>query len=87
MKQKVTYVVDGGMGGFKCSSDFDPEENPEIVAEDCAQNYHAQHDGRESQWPVDITLLREDGSEICTCEVDIESQPVFSARKKEIEKV
>jgi hypothetical protein len=86
MSKTVSYIVDDGIGGFKCKSAFDPEDDPEMVAEDCAQNYHAQHDGWESQWPVDITLLREDGSEICTCEVDREEQPVFSAKRKDNKK-
>ena len=83
MKNQVTYIVDGGIGGFKCTTTWDPEDDPEMVAEDCAEDYHAQHDGWEAHWPVDITLLRDDGSVIATCEVDRESVPSFSATKKE----
>jgi hypothetical protein len=81
MKTHVKYRVP--CGEFWCNTSFDPEECPEYAAEDCAANFHLQHDGWESPWPLDITLLRDDGSEIATCEVDRESVPSFSATKKE----
>ena len=54
-------------------------------ARECAENYHHQHDGWEASWPVDIALYI-DGVLIGVFEVEREAEPVFIARKKEVDK-
>ena len=57
------------------------EEDMEWLAEDCAKNYHNQHDGWESSWPITITIYRLDETKLGSFEVDRDVEPVFSARK------
>lgn len=55
------------------------------VAVDAAEDYHSNHDGWESSWPLDITLYEtKDGPAIATFEVERETVPEFHA--KQIEK-
>jgi hypothetical protein len=52
------------------------------LAVDVAEDYHSNHDGWESRWPLDIDLYEtEDGPIVARYEVERESVPSFSARE------
>lgn len=81
---KYQYVVNNGdlEDGFEIDSIWDMKERLfEYVAQDAAEDYHNNHDGWESSWPVDITLFH-DGKEIGKFSVDMETVPAFYATKK-----
>jgi len=56
-------------------------DDADYVAQDCAENYHNQHDGWESSWPVEMTIWREDGTLLGRFSVELEHEPSFSARE------
>lgn len=58
------------------------EDDAEYLAQDAAEDYHSNHDGWESHWPIDFTLFREDGTKIGEYTVDRDVEPVFFARIK-----
>jgi len=50
------------------------------LAEMCAGDYHSNHDGWESSWPLGFMLYAsEEGPMLFYCEVEIETQPHFYA--------
>jgi hypothetical protein len=52
------------------------------VVEDCAEDYHHNHDGYESRWPLKFTLYAtEDGPALGVFDVEREYEPTFSARE------
>jgi len=56
---------------------FRPMEQRDIAAK-CADDYHSNHDGWESSWPLTFTLHEtEEGPEIARLEVDREAIPHF----------
>jgi hypothetical protein len=61
-----TYFVPGAE-----SRDF------EIMAEHCAEDYHNNHDGWESSWPLEFRIW-EDGVLVARISVERESRPHFS---------
>ncbi|CAH3957884.1 hypothetical protein AAHD50_00895 [Enterobacter hormaechei] len=54
----------------------------ESLAQDAALDYFDNHDGWESDWPLDIELFI-DGESIGVFAVEMEHVPRFSARKKQ----
>ena len=67
---KTSYNIDGSFGSA-------------CIAEQCAEDFHSEHDGWEAVWPLDITLYEsEDGPAIATFEIERECEPVFYARRK-----
>ena len=52
---------------------------PEIVAQECGEDYHDEHDGWESSWPIKVYLYDGDGEPKGVFEVFMESQPHFYA--------
>jgi hypothetical protein len=59
-------------------NDFDLE----ILARDCADDYHYHHDGLKSDWPLIIALFAtEDGPELARFSVDREAVPAFNATR------
>ena len=77
----VWYSASDGSDRFPCRTSW--EINAYLwIAEDCADDYHSNHDGWESSWPLNITLYEtEDGPAIAEFIVERESQPVFYASK------
>jgi hypothetical protein len=56
---------------------FDEDlDNAEILAEVAAEDYHHNHDGWESRWPIVFTLILADGA-TCDVSVDQEAVPTF----------
>ena len=49
-----------------------------LIAEDCADDFHSNHDGWESNWPITITVVAPDGDS-ATFKVDREAVPSFYA--------
>ena len=51
------------------------------IAELCAADYHAEHDGSESNWPLDFDLYEsEDGPLVARLVVERDFEPQFMAR-------
>lgn len=51
------------------------------LAELCAQDYHEQHDGKASRWPIIVELRELPGGPIFSRHtVDLESAPIFLAK-------
>lgn len=61
-------------------------ESSEWLAEDCANDYHSNHDGWESQWPLTLRIWDEKGVVLGDWTVDRDYDPVFNAWKKEVDK-
>lgn len=64
---------------FECETKW-PDDFPQWIAEDCAEDFHGNHDGWDSSWPLQLTVILESGEEI-TFEIDRESRPVFRASR------
>lgn len=62
---------------FKFKSEFRPDD-PEWIAEDAAEDFHSNHDGWESSWPVTIEISYE-GKILGRFSVDMEARPHFTA--------
>lgn len=59
-----------------------PGTDPSDRAVDAAEDYHGNHDGWESSWPLVLTLYgSEEGPAVAKFEVERESVPHFSARE------
>lgn len=51
-----------------------------LIAERCAEDYHSNHDGWESNWPLTFALhATEDGPEVARLNIDREAVPHFYA--------
>jgi hypothetical protein len=60
--------------------DLSKKDDRRWFAEECAQDYHWNHDGWEASWPMKISIAEtEDGPIIETFEVEREAEPVFYA--------
>ncbi len=56
-----------------------PREQQQM-AEECAQDFHGNHDGWESRWPREFTLYEsEDGPALATFQIEREAVPMFTA--------
>lgn len=78
---KLTYTVKNGRPIDIDLSWFQPEcaqEDHEIDTAvcDCASDYHSNHGGSESRWPMEFALFM-DGKEIGRTTVDREFEPEF----------
>ena len=55
--------------------------NRESIAQECGEDYYANHDGWECKWPLTIAIhATEDGPELFRCIVERETVPTFSAK-------
>lgn len=79
MKTKYKYSIDED-DFYEIESTW-TEENLEYLAEDCAEDYHSNHDGWESHWPLRITIARLDETILGKFEVELYHQPEFQATK------
>lgn len=90
MKTKVHYAVeDHGMefeDSWCIDTVWDLDDGLDYIAEECAQDYHQNHDGWEAHWPVTFVMWDAQGKELGTCEVYRESEPVFQAARKTLKK-
>ena len=57
------------------------EEDAEFAAQACAEDYHSNHDGWESNWPLTFRLWDKTGKHLGDFGVDRDVEPVFFARK------
>jgi len=79
------YAVDNSPTRFEYQSPckhFDLKDPlyASILAVECASDYHDDHDGWESSWPIVLMLFEtEDGPEVCRFSVDLEARPHFIA--------
>lgn len=62
--------------GYDLNNQFDLE----CVVGECAEHFHAQHDGWEHEWPLDIVIETPRGQRTFT--VEMEMEPSFSAGEK-----
>lgn len=83
MKWKYRYSTNEASfeDAYKHESDWS-EENLEYVAEDCAEDYHYNHDGWEDRWPLDFELWNHEGKFLGKFEVNREAVPEFNATLK-----
>lgn len=58
-----------------------PARPADEVAEECARFFHANMDGWEARWPVEIRVYSNDGRTLGTFEVERDLDPVFIARE------
>jgi hypothetical protein len=86
-KEKTVWY---SVGDHECASrhpisawptaDLSESGDAKLVAQDAAEDFHANHDGWEAVWPVVINLHEaEDGPSVCRLEVERESVPEFIA--------
>ncbi len=96
-KHTVWYATSEGDYRYDCLTDWEIEaplcDIPGLeernaaryhsyIAQDCAEDYHGNHDGWESSWPLTFILYAsEEGPEIARFEVERESEPVFYATR------
>lgn len=74
------YAIELGPG-----DDLADPSDQEAIAEKCAKDFHSNRDGFECSWPREFTLYAErDGSAIATFDVDLDVEPVFGARRREV---
>lgn len=59
------------------------EEDLEYMAGDMAEDYFANHDGWEANWPQLIRIVSMGGKELGLFEVDMEAVPHFTASVEE----
>jgi hypothetical protein len=85
-KYTYKYVVDSTdlEDSFEFSSNL-PDGWGDTLAAEAAEDYHSNHDGWESSWPLEITVADIDGKVIGTFSVDRDVEPVFSAREIKLE--
>lgn len=76
---KYKYAVEYALDDFYNIESNWNENQGEYLAEDCAEDYHSNHDGWEAYWPLTITLAREDETIIGTFSVEREHKPEFFA--------
>jgi hypothetical protein len=67
---------------YECETDHDTEFD-DWMAEDCADDYHSNHDGWESRWPITFRIWMESGEVLGDYHVEREYEPVFRAHRKE----
>jgi hypothetical protein len=83
---KIHYTYEGSGCEFEDSyqveTRWDPEDL-EYIAEECADDYHSNHDGWEDSWPVTFLLWDNQGRELGTFEVYRDTEPVFRAHQKD----
>lgn len=80
-KYRYKYAVDEPDYFYTLESNWVLEEL-EYIAEDCAEDYHSNHDGWEARWPLTFTIATEDETILGTFEVEREARPQFYASKK-----
>jgi hypothetical protein len=89
-KVTVRYGVDGEspkMCGYtttipKAWTTPDDDFTKKWIAESVADDYHTNHDGWDSPWPVTFEIEYADGAPVGTYEVNREAIPEFHARLK-----
>ena len=67
---------------YEFESDHDTEFMDWVV-EDCANDYHSNHDGWESSWPITFRIWTESGEVLGDYLVERAYDPVFYAHKKD----
>ena len=67
---------------YEFESDHDTEFMDWVV-EDCASDYHSEHDGWESSWPITFRIWTESGEVLGDYLVERDYDPVFYAHKKD----
>ena len=58
------------------------KDHLEYVAEEAAEDYHRNHDGWESEWPLVFVILDDDLTELGRFSVSREAVPQFHATKE-----
>ena len=71
---------------FDHALEFESDHDTEFmdwVVEDCANDYHSEHDGWESSWPLTLRIWTETGEVLGDYLVERDYDPVFYAHKKD----
>jgi hypothetical protein len=83
---KIHYTYDGSGDSFDSAYEIESLwdlDDLEWIAEECADDFHHNHDGWERSWPVTFTLWDEQGNSLGDYEVERDVEPVFSAYRKD----
>jgi hypothetical protein len=77
----IIYAVDGEDidNGYKLITTFAEEDPAWMIAEQAAEDYHANHDGWEDYCPLEFSIWLEDGTPLGTFSIELEAVPTFSA--------
>ena len=67
---------------YEFESDHDTEFMDWVV-EDCANDFHNNHDGWESRWPITFRIWTESNEVLGDYLVERDHEPVFRAHRKE----
>jgi len=84
-KKTIWYSTEESQQRFAVSvpETFDtvrPREQ-QAIAEICAADYHAEHDGHDSDWPLDFALYEsESGEAFARMLIERDFEPAFMAR-------
>lgn len=76
MSYEYKYTTEGS-GPYSIKMNIDISDDLEWIAQECAEDFHNEHDGWESRWPRNFTLLDDSGNELGTFKVDREYEPSF----------
>lgn len=72
----IKYSVDGSGQRFDAPSQSTYGDRWWLIADDLATDYHDNHDGWESSWPIVLTIYR-DGCQVARFSVEREMKPTF----------
>ena len=76
-KHEYKFTAGDSDHRFTVMSDYLPRD-PEWIAEDAAEQYHNEHDGWESRWPITFEVFDGEKS-LGRFQVELEAEPVFRA--------
>lgn len=77
----VEYSIGDAGERYSANTTWEMEEAAlEYIAQDCAEDYHSNHDGWEDKWPLVVHLYSTEGLRIGSFIVKLEMEPSFYAR-------
>jgi hypothetical protein len=77
---RISYTVgDNGDDKYELDTNW-ANDNIDYMADDAAKDFHSNHDGWESSWPLDFEIFIEDVSQ-GVYRVERENSPTFSSTK------
>lgn len=76
MKHVYTYMRPNRGRFYTLEMNCNFDDDPEFVAEECAQDYHDNHNGSDASWPLELLITLTDGRQVL-CEVERETRPEF----------
>lgn len=81
-KTTIKYFIDGT--GTTVEDAYEIETYRHVIgsiAEECAEDFHSNHDGWDNRWPVIFILANEEDNILGKFEIERRSEPVFIAQQ------